>query len=223
MPTPTVVNAAALPPGFDYRPGFVSPALADRLFVALLAEIPWSQHRVRLFGRELPAPRLSSWHGDPEAVYAYSGRRHLPNPWTAGLLQLRQRLQEQLGATFNGVLANYYRDGRDRMGWHADDEPELGPRPMIASLSLGAVRPFDLKPRAGGPRLRLLLESGSLLLMYGDSQRQWLHALPRSARVAGPRLNLTFRNIVAVDAAANLAAKPELAHRRYSRPAQHGR
>lgn len=182
-------------PGADVRfdPAWLAPADADAMLAALIDEVPWSQHRVRLFGREMPAPRLSAWIGDPGAAYTYSRVRHEPLPWTATLATLRERLQASTGARFNSVLANRYRDGRDSMGWHADDEAELGERPLIASISLGAARVFQLKPRGGGRTQSVTLGHGSLLLMGGDTQRLYVHALPKTARPVGERINLTFR------------------------------
>jgi alkylated DNA repair dioxygenase AlkB len=184
-----------LSPGVDIRfdPNWLAAAEADAMLAALIEEVPWAQHRVRLFGREMPAPRLSAWIGDPGAAYTYSRVRHEPLPWTATLATLRERLQASTGARFNSVLANRYRNGQDSMGWHADDEPELGERPLIASISLGAARVFQFKPRAGGRVLAITLTHGSLLLMGGDSQRHWLHALPKTRRPVGERVNLTFR------------------------------
>ncbi len=176
-------------------PEWLPPTEADATLAALVDELPWSQHRVRLFGRELPAPRLSAWIGDPGAAYTYSRVRHEPLPWTPTLATLRERLQATTGSRFNSVLANRYRNGRDSMGWHADDEPELGERPLIASISLGAARVFQLKPRAGGRAQSITLIHGSLLLMGGDTQRLYLHALPKTARVLGERINLTFRRV----------------------------
>jgi alkylated DNA repair dioxygenase AlkB len=171
---------------------------ADRLLAALLAQLPWEVHRLRLFGREVASPRLSCWIGDPHAAYTYSGSRFLPHPWPAVLLPVRARLLRELGVDFNSVLANHYRDGRDAMGWHADDEPELGPAPVIASLSLGASRRFALKARGEGRhRLVLDLPHGSLLVMSGMTQRNYRHALPRTVRAVDARINLTFRRIVA--------------------------
>lgn len=180
-----------------YDPAFLSPAEADRALGQLSAQIAWEQHRIRLFGRLLDVPRLSCWIGDPGASYVYSRTRFEPRPWPPALLPLRQRVEQQVGAGFNAVLANLYRDGADSMGWHADDEPELGPQPLIASLSLGAPRRFLLRGRVA-PQSRLALElgHGSLLVMRGETQRHVRHALPRTARPCGPRLNLTFRRIV---------------------------
>lgn len=180
-----------------FDPHWLPAAEADALFAALRAGLPWEVHRIRLFGREVASPRLSCWIGDPGAAYTYSGTRFEPRPWPAPLAPLRARLAAELGVAFNSVLANLYRDGRDRMGWHADDEPALGPAPVIASLSLGAARRFALRSRRE-PALRreLVLPHGSLLVMAGATQRAWKHALPATARPVGPRINLTFRRIL---------------------------
>jgi alkylated DNA repair dioxygenase AlkB len=184
--------------GADLRfaPGWLAPAEADGLLAALLTDPGWEVHRIRMFGREVDSPRLSRWIGDPGAVYTYSRARFDPHPWPEVLAAMRCRLRETLGVDFNSVLANRYRDGRDRMGWHSDDEPELGPRPVIASLSLGATRRFALKPRGVGERLVLELPHGSLLVMAGDTQTRYRHALPATAQPVGERINLTFRQIL---------------------------
>jgi alkylated DNA repair dioxygenase AlkB len=180
---------------FDLQ--WLPPAHADALLASLRDTIAWQVHRVRLFGREHPAPRLSAWIGDADAAYGYSGARHVPAPWPPALGPVRARLREALGVDFNGVLANFYRDGRDAMGWHADDERELGPAPVIASLSLGAARRFVLKHRTRADvRLALDLPHGSLLVMSGSTQRHHRHALPRTARPVDERLNLTFRRVL---------------------------
>lgn len=168
---------------------------ADALFDALRDGIPWETHRIRIYGREVDSPRLSCWIGDPDAVYVYSRTRFVPRPWPDALVPLRDRLRDELKVGFNSVLANLYRDGRDRMGWHSDDEAELGRQPVIASVSLGATRRFSLKPRAGGATKILDLPHGSLLVMAGDTQATYRHALAGTARAVGPRINLTFRHI----------------------------
>ncbi len=171
-----------------WLPAWLPSARADALFDALLVQVAWETHRVRLFGREVDSPRLSCWMGDADAAYRYSGVRHAPRPWLLALDEARERLWRETGAEFNSVLLNRYRDGRDAMGWHGDDEAELGPAPVIASLSLGATRRFVLKHRR---------DHGSLLLMSGPTQRHYRHALPRTARPVGERINLTFRRILA--------------------------
>lgn len=184
-------------PDLELLPGWLAPAAAEALMRQLLQALPWQVHRVRMFGREFDSPRRSCWIGDESAAYRYSGVLHAPHPWPAALASLRERLAVETGTAFNSVLANLYRDGRDRMGWHSDDEPELGTRPLIASLSLGATRRFLLRRRGDhARRLALDLPSGSLLLMRGQTQAQWQHALPATARPVGPRINLTFRRIV---------------------------
>jgi alkylated DNA repair dioxygenase AlkB len=173
---------------------------AEATFTALYAAIPWETHRLRLFGREVDAPRLSCWIGDPHTSYVYSGTRFEPHPWPPLLADLRERLQRVCGARFNSVLANLYRDGCDSMGWHSDDEPELGDQPLIASLSLGAERRFRLRrrlPRAvkssPADTVNLLLPPGSVLRMAGATQRLYRHDLPKTRRAVAPRINLTFR------------------------------
>lgn len=194
---PRVSLSALLLPQADLRfdPAFLPADEAATLLALLTAEVAWEQRAIRMFGQELPQPRLTAWYGDPAARYTYSGLTWEPRPWTPALHALRQRLEAATGARFNSVLLNFYRDGRDSMGWHADDEPELGPAPVIASLSLGATRRFRLRPRPGlgHPPQALDLPSGSLLVMAGPTQQHWQHALPKTARPVGPRLNLTFR------------------------------
>ena len=170
---------------------------SDALFEELAASLAWRQEPIVLFGKKMLQPRLLAWYGDPEAVYRYSGVRHEPLPWAPPLAGLRRRVEAITGARFNSVLANFYRDHRDSMGLHADDEPELGPRPVIASLSLGEERVFRLKHRHRKDikPVRLPLRDGSLLVMAGDTQANWKHGIPKQARPCGPRINLTFRQV----------------------------
>lgn len=192
MSTPSIAKDL---PGIALFPGWLARDEADALFDAVIETVPWSVHRLRLFGREVDSPRLSCWMGDEGASYRYSGTRFTPQPWLPALVAVRARLDREFDARFNSVLANLYRDGRDAMGWHRDDEPELGDSPVIASLSLGATRRFLLKADAGD-RQAFELAQGDLLLMSGESQRRYLHALPRTAKPVGPRINLTFRRIL---------------------------
>ncbi len=166
------------------------------LLEALIEECDWRQDSVTLFGKTHPQPRLSAWYG--EAAYRYSGLTLQPAPWTPRLLQIRDKVEQVTGHDYNSVLLNYYRDQQDCMGMHSDDEPELGPQPAIASLSLGAVRDFRLKHRSRTDleTVKLPLPSGSLLLMAGDTQRHWRHGIARQRRHCDPRINLTFRRIV---------------------------
>jgi alkylated DNA repair dioxygenase AlkB len=152
-----------------------------------------------MFGREVTAPRLTAWFGDPHASYVYSGVRHDPVPWTPTLADLRARVERATEHAFNSVLLNFYRDGEDSVSWHSDDEPELGAQPVIASLSLGATRVFQLKHkrRADLARVDIELSHGSLLLMSGNCQSHWKHQIPkrRGRTRPGPRINLTFRRV----------------------------
>jgi alkylated DNA repair dioxygenase AlkB len=178
-----------------YAPHYLASAEAEAAAQDLLREIPWAQRSLRMFGREIPEPRLVAWLGDPEAVYSYSGRRNTPLAWTPRARALRDALAAELGNAFNGVLANLYRNERDGMGYHADDEPELGPQPLIASLSFGAPRRFVVRARRGEARHELLLGHGSLLVMGGTLQKEFVHALPKQRAPAAQRINLTFRRI----------------------------
>jgi alkylated DNA repair dioxygenase AlkB len=166
-------------------------------FFQLLHEgIQWQRRTIRLFGKEVMQPRLIAWHGDPQAVYRYSGDTWHPEPWIPELVTLRQRCEQLANTAFNSVLLNLYRDGNDAMGWHADDEPELGHEPVIASLNLGCMRRFDLRHRQSGETHQVWLPAGSLLVMAGATQQWWRHQLPRSKKITEPRLNLTFRRII---------------------------
>lgn len=183
-----------------YSNDWLDRPAADALVAALTVEIPWERHRLRIFGREVDSPRLSCWIGDPDADYTYLRVRYEPRPWPDSLRALRARLREETGFDFNGVLANRYRDGRDGMGWHADDEPEIDAAAPIASVSLGATRRFVLRRRDDrADKHAIDLEHGSLLIMSAGMQRDWEHALPKTARGVGERINLTFRRIAAPD------------------------
>lgn len=180
---------ASAPACVRYVPGWVSPP--ERVMAVLQSEVEWEQHEITLFGRTLPTPRLTAWMGDE--AYAYSGVVNVPKPWPMTLLGIRQRLVAEFGAPFNSCLANLYRDGSDSMGYHSDDEPELGERPTIASISLGARRTFTLRHRVSRQRWSWELGEGDLLLMTEESQSDYAHAVPKTTRPVGPRLNLTFR------------------------------
>jgi len=175
-----------------FDPHWLEDGAGWALFEALRA-LPWERHRITVYGRTLDAPRLSCWIGDADATYVYSGTRFVPHPWHPMLAALRDRLDRELDAAFNSVLANLYRDGGDRLGFHRDNEPELGAHPLIASVSLGATRRFRFKGRAAS--VGLDLTHGSLLVMSGDTQVNYQHAVPPTARAEGPRINLTFRRV----------------------------
>lgn len=189
------------PEGFRFVEGFLPDPQANRQILLRLREsVPFKQETLTLFGREHPMPRLTAWFGDPGCSYTYSGLRNAPQPWTAELAALRRRLEDVLGVAFNSVLLNWYRSGRDGMGWHSDDERELGERPVIASLSLGQPRRFRLRHRETRETRSFELGCGSLLVMSERSQREWEHSVPKTAREVGARLNLTFRRVEPADA-----------------------
>jgi alkylated DNA repair dioxygenase AlkB len=163
---------------------------------ALGQSLAWEQPLVTVYGKQHRTPRLTCWVADPGCSYRYSGLQQAIHPWTAELERLRQLLLDQLGVRFNSLLLNRYRDGADRMGWHADDEPELDDQAPIVSLSLGAARDLRFRPRRGDEApFAINLADGDLLVMDPPSQRHWQHALPPRARVQQERINLTFRVI----------------------------
>jgi len=170
---------------------------AEAVMKQLIDEVPWRAENIVVWGKSVLQPRLIAWYGDKGANYTYSGIHHDPLPWTDVLLDVKNRVEKVAGTSFNSVLLNYYRHHRDSMGLHSDDEPELGRRPIIASLSLGEERTFVLKhkTRRDLKSLRLKLASGSLLLMKGDTQHCWKHGIEKETRPCGPRINLTFRRI----------------------------
>jgi alkylated DNA repair dioxygenase AlkB len=170
----------------------------DEVLNRLIAQVPWRQDKIVVWGKLYSQPRLVAWYGDRGSEYTYSGIKLTPLPWTDLLRDIKRRVETVSATTFNSVLLNYYRDNRDSMGFHSDDEPELGERPIIASLSLGEERMFIMKHKVNklAKPVRLRLESGSLLLMKGETQRYWKHGIAKETRSCGPRINLTFRRIV---------------------------
>lgn len=178
-----------------YQPGWLSASLADQLKQQLESELNWHQDTIKLYGKLVKIPRLQAWHGDSDAIYAYSGLRMQPAPWTPALHDLRKQISRQQGVEFNSVLGNWYRHGQDSMGMHADNEPELGREPVIASVTLGQARPFVFHHLPTGTRSRVLLEHGSLLIMRGTTQQFYHHGIAKTAKSIGDRINLTFRYI----------------------------
>jgi alkylated DNA repair dioxygenase AlkB len=182
-------------PDIDWLPGWLAPDLADVLLARLLEEVNWQQDAMRTPAGWVPFPRLTAWQGEPEAVYTYSGVRNVPQPWTPAVRELRAAAEASGAARFNSVLINRYRNGVDSMGWHADKEAELGREPVIASVSLGSTRTFEFRHVKTGARHAIELTHGSLLIMRGRTQLDWRHRVPKAPKVAGERLNLTFRTI----------------------------
>jgi len=176
--------------------GFIDAVEGNALLRKFTETLPWEISKVKVFGKTHPIPRLNAWLGAPGAVMTYSKTRFDPHPFTTEIEDLRQRLVAECGTSFNSVLCNLYRDGHDKMGYHSDDERELGDAPLIASLSFGATRKFVLKHKSREvPRIEIPLSHGDLLIMGGQCQRFYKHALPKSVRVKNPRINLTFRQI----------------------------
>lgn len=183
---------------FDGQAHLVENFIQDHnaLFQELYRRTPWEQKKITLFGRTMNQPRLISWYSDPEVYYNYSNTIFQPKDWPENLKQLKNRLNKSFKTNFNSVLLNLYRDGNDSMGLHSDDEKELGKNPIIASISLGAVRAFRFKHKSKKNCVeKLYLKSGSLLLMSGETQHHWKHEVPKSKKILKPRINLTFRAI----------------------------
>ena len=179
-----------------FDPNFLTRDQADQLFNVLREQIPWRQDEIRIFGKTYQQPRLTALYGNNGSSYTYSGITMEPAPFTPELLSLKSMVEKYAGHTFTTCLLNLYRDGNDSNGWHADDEKELGPNPVIASVSLGQTRTFHFKHRSQKSlRYRMQLEHGSLLIMEGPMQHHWLHQVPKTRRPVLPRINLTFRNI----------------------------
>ncbi len=173
-----------------------SPKSGDRLCKRLIQETDWRQDKISMFGQTHDVPRLNAWYGDPDCSYVWSGIQMKPSAWTPSLQRIRERVTKLAATQFNSVLLNFYRDGNDKVDWHADDEKVLGVDPVIASVSLGASRKFRMrrKDRSQAP-VDIILRSGDVLVMRGSTQRLWEHEVPRSKRISQPRVNLTFRVI----------------------------
>jgi alkylated DNA repair dioxygenase AlkB len=176
---------------------FLPAEMAQTVMRHLVDAVPWRAEKITVWGKIFPQPRLIAWYGDLGKSYTYSGLHLNPLPWTPLLLDLKSRVEAVAGTDFNSVLLNYYRNHRDSMGFHSDDEKELGQRPIIASVSLGEERTFILKHKTDKALkpARLKLVSGSLLLMKGETQHYWKHGIDKEARPCEPRVNLTFRHI----------------------------
>ncbi len=176
-----------------YFPDFLTAPAQLRYFELLSQTLAWKQDEINIFGKRVPIPRLQAWYGDSETEYSYSGIQMQPNPWTDELLQLKEHVELTSNCHFNSMLANFYRDGMDKVGYHADDEPELGEQPVIASLSLGCTRKFTLKHNQTDEKVSIDLVGGSLLILASDTQQYYKHALMQQKKAVGGRINLTFR------------------------------
>lgn len=179
-----------------YHPSFFNKKESDRIFKTLLETIEWRQDKIMMYGKELPLPRLSAWYGDRNKPYTYSGITLNPLPWTDELLQIKDKIEEAVEVKFSSVLLNRYRDGQDYIGWHSDDEPELGKNPVIGSVNFGAPRKFQLRRMDNRKeKFEIELKHGSFLVMRGSTQHFWQHQVPKTSLKIGERLNLTFRII----------------------------
>ncbi len=185
--------AAILCPEIDRYPGWLSFEETAYFFACIFSGARWRQDVMRTPRGKLPLPRLTAWQGKPEAVYRYSGILNMPALWTPAVLELRRRIELMSGARFNSVLLNRYRDGRDSLGWHAEGEPE----PLIASLSLGATRRFEMRHNETRVTHAYYLTGGGLLVMRGRTQAEWQHRVPKEPNARGERINLTFRWVAA--------------------------
>lgn len=181
----------------EYIPGFIDITEANLLLSGFISDTPWIQKKVKMYDKEVIIPRLSAWYGDPDGTDYNALGKSVPLPWTAELLKLKLLVESASGINFNSVLLNYYRDGQDSVAWHSDNETVMGSHPVIASVSFGQVRAFDIRRKTDhSEKYTVRLEHGSLLLMKGDLQTKWDHRIAKSTKVMRPRVNLTFRKIV---------------------------
>lgn len=179
-----------------YFPAFFSREIADELYTDLLQSVPWQQDKIKVYGKEHDQPRLTALFGNDGKPYSYSNITMHPHPWNLLLLKIKSMVETVAATQFTSVLLNYYRDGKDSNGWHADNEKELGVNPVIASVSLGAARVFQLRHNENQDlKQSILLQHGSLLLMKGPTQHHWKHQIPKTAKPVSGRINLTFRVI----------------------------
>ena len=192
-----VIRILPPPSTVDYYPAWLHPSECKQLMLRLQQEVVWKQEPIVLFGKAVMQPRLTAWMADEEKTYRYSGITMQAQAFLPELILLKSKLEDLCGIRFNSALLNLYRHGNDSMGWHRDNEKELGPNPVIASLSLGAVREFQMRRyHDKGDKRKLMLEPGSLLIMSEQSQTYYEHQLPKMKQVVDTRINITFRTIV---------------------------
>ncbi|MBG6109747.1 alkylated DNA repair dioxygenase AlkB [Flavobacterium sp. CG_9.10] len=179
-----------------YYPAFFDKEQADAIYAELVSTIPWQQDEITVYGKKHLQPRLTALYGNEGKSYSYSNIKMQPHPWNLLLQKIKSQVETVSNAKFTTVLLNYYRDGKDSNGWHADNEKELGINPVIASLSFGGERNFQLKHNSDkNQKKSIVLEHGSLLIMKGTTQHFWKHQIPKTAKPVEPRINLTFRVI----------------------------
>lgn len=180
---------------FEYYPNFLTLSKSDSLFNKLIANTPWQHDEITIFGKKFLQPRLTAFYGTESTTYKYSNITMIANKWNPDLIALKNKIEELTLLQFNSALLNLYRNEFDSNGWHADNEKELGPNPIIASLSLGEERTFQIKHNTKNEKIKLNLTNGSLLLMKEGSQINYKHQLPKTKTPKKPRLNITFRTI----------------------------
>ena len=178
------------------KDNFFNPTDSNQLLEKLIARLPWESMVIKMFGKDTMIPRLQCWVGDRGCDYKYSGKKLNRQDWTKDLKIIREKIYQEVQIDFNSVLVNYYRDGKDSMGWHADDEKELGPSPTIASISFGSERDLVFRNKITKETLSIPQSHGCLILIDGKTQKNWQHSIKKTQKVIGPRINLTFRNII---------------------------
>ena len=185
---------------YQYFPSFFDKLEAELFFSRLLDTIPWQQGTIKIFGKELLQPRLFCFMADEGIKYSYSNKELITFPWTKDVISIKSKVEKELNTSFNSVLINLYRDGNDSMGWHSDDEKELGQNPKIASITLGYPRKFQFKGKAKNQLTKIKsieLKSGSMFYMFDDFQHLYVHQVPKTKDITeSARINLTFRNIL---------------------------
>lgn len=178
-----------------FLPTFFPQEESDQMMKQLINETEWRQDTIKFYGKEINLPRLTAWYGDTNKPYSYSGIMMNPTEWSPLLLTIKEKMEEITNVKFSSVLLNYYRDGKDSVSYHQDDEPELGTNPTIASISFGATRTFKFRHITDKTTEKVELTNGSVVIMKGETQHKWEHSIPKTSKVIGPRLNLTFRVI----------------------------
>jgi len=185
-----------LPPGFVYIPNFMDKQTANDAYEYLFSNLTWQQPILEVYGKKHLVPRLQCWMGEVGSHYQYSGKLFKSTGWDPYVLGIKKLVEEQTNKRFNSALVNLYRNGQDKMGWHADDEKELGVSPAVVTVSLGVQRTFQFKHNTQGETVNLELETGSLLLMQPGIQASYKHAVPARQKIQQGRISLTFRNIL---------------------------
>lgn len=191
------VNLLPIPGEALFLPEFFTDEESNQYFTELTTGVHWKQEPIKIFGKTVLQPRFTAFYGDDQISYSYSGITMNAMPWTATLLKIRDKIEQKYNAKFNACLLNHYRDGNDSMGWHRDNEKNLGSYPLIASVSFGAHRIFQFRRYVEKmPIISVDLSHGSVLIMKGETQHYWEHRLPKTVKVTEPRINLTFRHII---------------------------